>query len=117
MIVVGSRNVNQQLVRVRERAHEVKGRASLGQETKWINRHFAAWNGIEPRAGKGRSAAGIMAPIAAVVATQAVIAEAVFPEGVAVLGEAVAGANGMQGNSGGEGDSSGAADVVRREDA
>src|SRR5688572_21993423 len=104
MIVGDSRNERQQLVRVRERAPEVKGQASLCPGTKWIHRHFAAWNGIEPRAGKGHNAAGIMVPIAAVVATPAVIAEEVFPEGAAVLGEVVADANGMQGNSGGEGD-------------
>jgi hypothetical protein len=97
MIAGGSRNDRKQLARVRETTPEVKGQANLCQGTKWIHRQCAALNGTEQRAGKERSGVGITVPIVAVPATQAVIAEEAFPEGVAVLGAAVADAKGIKG--------------------
>src|SRR5687767_4509802 len=107
MIARGSRNDRHQLARVRETAPRVKGLGNLGQGTKWIHRHFVAWNGIEQRARKETSGAAISVPTIATMVTPAVIEGEAFPEGVAVLGAAVADANGIEGNSEGGGDSYG----------
>ena len=87
MIAGGRTNVRQEL---KETAPEVKGQANLRHATKWIHRHFAAWNRIGQRGGKGRSEAGITVRIVAVLVTREVIEVVVFPEVVVVLGEAVA---------------------------
>ena len=94
MIARGRMNGRQQ---VKETAPEVKGQANPCRATKWIHRHFAVWNGIGQRGGKGRSGAGITVRIVAVLVTREAIAVEAFPEAVVVLGEAVADAKGMWG--------------------
>src|SRR5688500_20387481 len=104
MIARGSRNDRHQLARVRETAPRVKGLGNLGQGTKWIHRHFVAWNEIEQRARKETSGAAISVPTIATMVTPAGIEGEAFPEGGAVVGAAGGEEKGVGGAGEGRGD-------------